>query len=37
MYRHYPIKGYPNDVQLVVSDQGYGRNDYIETTRISLS
>lgn len=33
VYRHYPIKGYPNDVQLVVSDQGYGRNDYIETTR----
>lgn len=36
VYRHYPIKGYPNDVQLVVSDQGYGRNDYIETTRDSV-
>ena len=33
VYRHYPIKGYPNDVGLIVSDQGYGRNDYIETTR----
>lgn len=33
VYRHYPIKGYPNDVQLVVSEHGYGRNDYIETTR----
>ncbi|WP_341746608.1 DUF1846 domain-containing protein [Dermatophilus congolensis] len=33
VYRHYPIKGYPNDVALVVSEEGYGRNDYIETTR----
>lgn len=33
VYRHYIIKGYPNDVPLVISDQGYGRNDYIETTR----
>lgn len=32
-YYHYPIKGYPNDVPLIVSDDGYGRNDYIETTR----
>ena len=32
-YYHYPIKGYPNDVPLIVSDEGYGRNDYIETTR----
>lgn len=32
-YYHYPIKGYPNDVPLIVSDNGYGRNDYIETTR----
>ena len=33
VYRHYPIKGYPNDVALIVSDNGYGRNDYIETSR----
>jgi uncharacterized protein (UPF0371 family) len=33
VYRHYPIKGYPSDVPLIVSDNGYGRNDYIETTR----
>ncbi|MBC8536500.1 DUF1846 domain-containing protein [Feifania hominis] len=32
-YLHYPIKGYPTDVDLVVSDQGYGANDYVETTR----
>ena len=33
VYRHYPIPGYPLDVKKVVSDEGYGRNDYIETTR----
>lgn len=33
VYRHYPIKGYPHDVKLIVSEQGYGKNDYIETTR----
>ena len=32
-YRHYPIEGYPSNVQLIVSDEGYGRNDYIETSR----
>ena len=32
-YYHYPIKGYPSDIPLIVSDDGYGRNDYIETTR----
>ncbi len=32
-YRHYPIPGYPHNVELIVSDEGYGRNDYIETTR----
>ena len=30
---HYPIEGYPHDVDLIVSDEGYGKNDYIETTR----
>ncbi len=33
VYRHYPIPNYPADVELVVSDEGYGKNDYIETTR----
>ena len=33
VYRHYAIKGYPSDIAHVVSDEGYGKNDYIETTR----
>ena len=33
VYHHYAIAGYPSDVAHVVSDEGYGRNDYIETTR----
>lgn len=33
VYRHYPIKGYPNDLKLILSDAGYGKNEYIETTR----
>ena len=33
VYRHYPIAGYPSDVALIVSDEGYGNNDYIETSR----
>ena len=33
VYRHYPIKGYPMNVDEIVSDEGYGKNDYIETTR----
>ena len=32
-YFHYPIKGYPLDVERIVSDDGYGANPYIETTR----
>ena len=32
-YRHYPIAGYPSDVPHIVSDEGLGKNDYIETTR----
>ncbi|MBE6971346.1 MAG: DUF1846 domain-containing protein [Ruminococcaceae bacterium] len=31
--RHYPIAGYPSDVKHIVSDEGLGRNDYIETSR----
>jgi len=30
---HYPTKGYPTDVDLIVSDKGYGANEYIETTK----
>jgi len=33
VYLHYLIDGYPANVPLIVSDEGYGRNDYIETTR----
>ena len=33
VYRHYPIEGYPADIPLIVSDRGFGRNDYIETSR----
>lgn len=32
-YIHYPIPGYPANVDLIVSDNGYGKNDYVETTR----
>ena len=33
VYRHYPNPGYPNDIETIVSDEGYGLNEYIETTR----
>lgn len=33
VYLHAPTKGYPTDVELIVSDQGYGANPYIETTK----
>ena len=33
VYHHYAIEGYPSDIAHVVSDEGYGRNDYIETSR----
>ena len=33
VYRHYAIEGYPGNVPLIVSDEGYGKNDYIETSR----
>jgi uncharacterized protein (UPF0371 family) len=32
-YRHYKIPGYPSDVVKIVSDEGYGKNEYIETER----
>ncbi|MCQ2481602.1 MAG: DUF1846 domain-containing protein [Clostridia bacterium] len=33
VFIHYPIEGYPYNVKLIVSDEGFGRNEYIETTR----
>lgn len=33
VYHHYSIPNYPTDVDLIVSDNGYGRNDYVETSR----
>ena len=32
-YRHYKIENYPADIQHIVSEDGYGKNEYIETTR----
>ena len=32
-YYHYTIDGYPTNVELIDSDDGFGRNDYVETTR----
>ena len=33
VYRHYSINGYPYDLPHIVSDEGFGRNEYIETDR----
>ncbi len=33
VYRHYPIKDYPYDISHIISDEGFGRNDFIETDR----
>ena len=33
VWLHYPIPGYPHDVGRIMSDQGFGRNDYIETAK----
>ncbi len=33
VYLHYPIVGYPNNIPLIVSEDGYGRNEFIETTK----
>lgn len=32
-YYHYTIEGYPHNVELIDSDEGFGKNDYVETTR----
>lgn len=33
VYHHYKINGYPSNLQLIMSDEGYGKNDYIKTER----
>ena len=33
VYYHYTIEGYPNNVALIDSEDGFGKNDYVETTR----
>lgn len=33
VYLHYPIAGYPHNVEFIVSDEGYGRNEYVVTTK----
>lgn len=33
VYYHYTIEGYPHNVELIASDEGFGHNDYVETTR----
>jgi len=32
VYLHYPTRGYPTDIDQIVSDEGYGANEYIKTT-----
>jgi len=33
VYKHYEIVGYPHNIPLIVSESGFGRNEYVETTR----
>ncbi len=33
VYLHYPIEGYPHNVSHIVSEDGFGKNDYIETSK----
>ncbi len=33
VYRHYNIKGYPSNIPFIVSEEGFGKNEYIETQR----
>ena len=33
VYKHYAIEGYPSDLQKIVSEEGYGRNEYVPTKR----
>ena len=33
VYKHYSIEGYPSEIEKIVSEEGYGKNEFIETTR----
>ena len=33
VYKHYPIEGYPSNVEHIVSDDGFGKNEYVETEK----
>jgi len=33
VFRHFPIPGYPTNISYIVSEDGYGKNDYIETSK----
>lgn len=33
VYRHYPIKDYPSNIPYIISDEGFGKNDFIKTER----
>ena len=33
VFLHYPIEGYPSNIPNIVSDEGFGKNEYVETTR----
>ncbi len=33
VFKHYPIEGYPTNIKHIVSEDGYGKNEYIETSR----
>ena len=33
VYKHYTIEGYPSEVEKIVSEEGYGKNEYVVTTR----
>lgn len=33
LFKHYSIEGYPSNIELIVSEDGYGKNEYIETSR----
>lgn len=33
VYYHYPIEGYPHNVELIASENGFGKNDYLETSK----
>lgn len=33
VFRHYTIPGYPSNIPFIVSDEGFGKNEYVETSR----